>query len=92
MLGAQSVSRSTDTNTMTTAPLAENSIHNRLLKACSLVHQTNPTLRYLEYVWLELVGKKIVTIVCPIHFDTRFDKMDFSAAIYKLLCMRYVKI
>jgi len=30
--------------------------------------------------------------VCPIHFDTRLDKMDFSAAINKLLFKRYVKI
>jgi len=37
------------------------------------------------------LGKKIVTIVCPIHFDTGLDKMDFSATINKLLFKRYAK-
>jgi len=30
--------------------------------------------------------------ICPIHFDTWLDKMDFSAAINKLLFKRYVQI
>ena len=44
------------------------------------------------YVWQYLLGKKIVVIVCPIHFDTLVDKMDFSAAINKLLFKLNIKI
>src|SRR6218665_65539 len=40
MLGAQSVPRSTDTSAETTAPLADTSIHDQLVKACPLVDQT----------------------------------------------------
>ena len=39
MLGAQSVSSSTDTSAETTTPLAS-SIHDQLVKACPLVDQT----------------------------------------------------
>jgi len=56
------------------------------------LERQNPTLGYPEYVWQQLLGKKIVVIVCPIHFDTRLDNMDFSEAINKLLFKRYVKI
>jgi len=56
------------------------------------VERQNPTLGYPEYVLQQLVGKKIVAIVCPIHFDNQLDKMDFSTAIDKLLFKRYVKI
>ena len=40
------------------------------------------TLGYPAYVWQHLLAKKAVAIVglCPIHFDTRLDAMDFSAA------------
>ena len=59
----------------------------------SPVERQNPTLqRYPDYVWQQLLGKKIVAIVCSSHFDTRLDKMDFSAAINKLLFNRYAKI
>src|SRR6218665_2732313 len=37
-------------------------------------------------------GKKIVAILCPIHFDTWIDKMDFNAALEKSSFKRYVKI
>src|SRR6218665_3697380 len=40
MLGAQRVPRSTDTSAETTAPLADSSIHDQLVKACPLVDQT----------------------------------------------------
>ena len=156
MLGDKSAPRSTDTSAETTAPMADNSIHDRLqsIKASPLVDQTrfkfvgsvnfllrytpeaqstgfrsgefgvhsigdmksgtfrsrkatvsgarfasarpverqNLTLGYPEYVWQQLLGKKIVAIVCPIPFDTRLDKMDFSAAINELLFKRYVKL
>src|SRR6218665_346027 len=54
------------------------------------VERQNPTPGYPEYGWQWLLGKKIVAIVglCPIHFDTRLDKMDVSAAINKLLFKR----
>jgi len=53
-----------------------------------------PILRYQEYVWQKLLGKKTVAIVCPIHFETRLDKMDFSAAKFlnAITDLRYVKI
>jgi len=62
--------------------------------SCSMpVHRSverhNPFIPYQDYVAL---GKKIVTIVCPFHFDTQLEKMDFSAAINKLLFKHYVKM
>jgi len=54
-----------------------------------LVERQNPVSGLCLAVAL---GKKFVTIVCPIHFDTQLDQMDFSAAINKLLFKRYVKI
>ena len=55
MLGAQSVSRSTDTSAETTTPLAEISIHDRLVKASPLVYQmrfisTHRSRRYSRLV------------------------------------------
>jgi len=41
MLGALSVYRSTDTSTETTAPLADSSIHDQMVKTCPLVDHTH---------------------------------------------------
>jgi len=38
-----------------------------------------------------LARKRIIAIACPIHFDTRLDKIDFSTAIDKLLFKCHVK-
>ena len=47
-----------------------------------LLEDKKIALGYPAYVWRYLLGKKVVAIVgiCPIHFDIRFDAMDFNAA------------
>src|SRR6218665_701451 len=47
MLGAQSVPHSTYTSAETTAPLADSSIHARLVKASSLVDHTH--FKFVDY-------------------------------------------
>jgi len=56
------------------------------------VERLDLTLGYPGYIRQKLFCKKIVAIVCPIHFHTGLDKMDFSATIIinKLLFKRYV--
>src|SRR6218665_3378111 len=56
------------------------------------VERQNPAMGYPEFVWQLLLGKKIVAIGYPIHFGIRLNKMDFRAAINKLLFKRYVQI
>jgi len=52
MLGAQSVTHSTDTNAQTTAPLADSSVHDRLDKASPLVDQTHTKFADVSYCGL----------------------------------------
>src|SRR6218665_2000127 len=54
MLGDQSVPRSTDTSAETTAPMADSSIHDRLVKASLLVDQTR--FKFVDVSYSELVN------------------------------------
>ena len=51
MLGAQSVSRFTDTSAETTTPLDDSSIHDRLVKASTLVDQTHFKFVDVSYMY-----------------------------------------
>src|SRR6218665_301045 len=63
------------------------------MRQCTILLKDNTKPWDFRYICLAVASwQEIVAIVCSVHFDTRLDKMDFSAAINKLLFKRYAKI